>query len=159
MLQCLVQFEKIIKYLQMPILKLHPQYLHLLANEIWINFLPTGWIRCILAWFFAAYLIINLSLHCVYNYNIRAHLQKDKAIRLDAKVRQWIDLGIQDVCLAQLDCGSESGALSMWVKVGYSTFTGIITSMQNPFKKSEDLLFLIQETTSCKFNFKNCVKM
>ena len=95
--------------------------------------------------FFAADLIINLSLYCVHNYNIRAHLQKDKAIRLDANERQWIDLGIQDVCLSQLDCGSEGGALSMWVKVEDSSYTGIITSMQNPFKNVRGFALLSSE--------------
>ena len=61
------------------------------------------------------------------------HFQEMKAIRLDATQRQSIDLGMQDVCLAQPDCGSEGGALSMWVKVGTGGYTGIITSRQNAY--------------------------
>ena len=54
-------------------------------------------------------------------------------MRLDAKRKQWLDLGIQtEACLTQLDtCGSTGGALSMWIKLGSSSYTGIITTKQN----------------------------
>ena len=55
---------------------------------------------------------------------------------MDETERQWIDLGIQDVCLAQPDFGSEGGTLSVWLKVAMGsntgTLTGIISSRKNP---------------------------
>ena len=54
-------------------------------------------------------------------------------MRLDKEKNEWLDLGIHtEACLTQLDtCGSTGGALSMWIKLGSSTYTGIITTKQN----------------------------
>ena len=54
-------------------------------------------------------------------------------MKIDATQRQWIDLGIhREACLTQLEtCGSKGGALSMWIKLGSSTYTGIITTKQH----------------------------
>ena len=54
-------------------------------------------------------------------------------MRINAAQRQWLDLGIHtEACLTQLDtCGMKGGALSMWIKVGSSTYTGIITTKQH----------------------------
>ena len=58
--------------------------------------------------------------------------QIGNAVRLDAERSQWIDLGIHpDVCLAQPDRCNLGGALSMWIKTGPGSFTGIVSSKEN----------------------------
>ena len=54
-------------------------------------------------------------------------------IRLDAELRQWIDLNIHVIggpCIAQPDtCGDSGGTVALWVKVGIpGEFPGIISS-------------------------------
>ena len=53
-------------------------------------------------------------------------------MRLDKEQNQWLDLGIHtEACVTQPEtCGSTGGALSMWIKLGSCTYTGIITTKQ-----------------------------
>ena len=76
------------------------------------------------------------SLHCtIYSDNLNHFFifRKNNAVKLDATLREWLDLGIHtEACLTQPDtCSSTGGSVSMWIKIGPSTYTGIITTKQN----------------------------
>ena len=50
---------------------------------------------------------------------------------MDRSLSQWINLGMHaGACMAVGNCGSTGGALSLWIKLGSCTYTGIITTKQ-----------------------------